>query len=50
MPIAVPPGAQVNMDVKLTAPTKTGLLRGNWVIFNSANVAFSNFYFEYDIK
>jgi hypothetical protein len=50
MPIAVPPGAQVEIKVTLTAPTKTGMLRGDWVIFNSANTAFSSFYFEYDIK
>jgi len=50
MPVSVPPGAQIDIIVTLTAPTKTGMLRGNWGIFNSANVAFSGFYFEYDIQ
>ena len=50
MPISVAPGAQVEITVTLTAPTKTGMLRGDWVIFNTANAAFSSFYFEYDIK
>lgn len=50
MPISVPAGAQVEIEVTLTPPTKTGMLRGNWAIFNSANTAFSSFYFEYDIK
>lgn len=50
MPVSVPPGAQIDIIVTLTAPTKTGMLKGNWGIFNSANVAFSGFYFEYDIQ
>ena len=50
MPISVAPGAQVEITVTLTAPTKTGMLRGDWVIFNTANAAFSSFYFEYDIQ
>jgi hypothetical protein len=50
MTVNVPSGAQIELPVTLTAPSKTGMLRGNWVIFNSAGAAFSNFYFEYDIK
>lgn len=50
MPISVPPGAQAEITVTLTAPAKVGMLRGDWVIFNSKNTAFSSFYFEYDIK
>lgn len=50
MTIAVAPGAQIEIKVTLTAPTKIGMLRGDWVIFNSANTAFSSFYFEYDIQ
>lgn len=50
MPISVPPGAQIEIKVSLTAPSSTGMLRGDWVIFNSANNPFANFYFEYDIR
>ena len=50
MPIDVPPGAQIELKVTLTAPAKTGMLRGDWVIFNSTNTAFATFYFEYEIN
>lgn len=49
MPYAVPPGAQVQITLPFTAPANTGTVKSNWMIMNANGVAFSLFWFEYNI-
>lgn len=47
MPYAVPPSMTVTITIDFVAPTEIGTVKSDWVIVNSNDVAFSNFWFEY---
>jgi hypothetical protein len=39
---AVSPGAQINLSIAMTAPAKTGVVRGNWRMSTLAGVFFGD--------
>lgn len=47
MPYAVPPSMTVTITIDFIAPTEIGTVKSDWMIVNSNDVAFSNFWFEY---
>lgn len=50
LPMAVPPGADIDLSVNLVSPAATGRYRGYWKIMNAAGKSFDDpFYVEIDV-